>query len=198
MAITTKSGTPNQFRAGDTTSFTNEFSDYPSSSWTLTHYFLREGEETISVEATDGGSDTFLTTLTPTISGRFKAGDWQCLARVFSQSGGVDTVIDKIVNVLADPAAEREKTHAEKMLAAVRAVQLKRAGKAYNSSDLGGQSFSYKTDAELHELEKTYLARVKVERSQRKANEDGRPRRMGLIRLNGGQAVRSVNYWPKN
>ena len=176
----TQSGTPQTIRAGDTTIWTRSFSDYPASTWGLVYYFRRDGAKNVELTGVASGDD-FTFTLTSSTSGQFVQGEWDWYARATDSTRQTITVGTGCVTILGDPDAERPATHAEQMLAAVQAVQLQRAGKGYNASDIAGTSMSHKTDAELHQSERGLLARVKSERRARRALESGQPSRTGRI-----------------
>ena len=65
----------------------------------------------------------------------------------------------------------------------MRAAIAKRAGKTYNRSDLGGTQMDHKTDAELREAERHWMARARKERDNMRHLESGRPKRQGRIWL---------------
>lgn len=182
MAITTKTGTPSEIRSGDTLTYTLTFGDYPASAWDLIVYFNKEGQGARSEAATASGDD-FIISLSAAETSQFAPGKWRWFARASKQGEGEIIADQGEVLILPDPAADPEKTFAERMLAECRAVIAKRAGMAYSASDIGGASFTHKTDAELREAERHWVARVKAERARRRYLEDGRPDRQGRIWL---------------
>ena len=182
VAITTQTGTPSEIRAGDTLTYILSYGDYPASSWGLIVYFVKEGQDTREEIATASG-DEFEITLSAAETAELAPGKWRWFTRASLQGTGEIVADQGELMVLANPAAKAEKTFAEKMLLECRAVIAKRAGKSYTSSDISGQSFTHKTDAELRDAEKHWMGRVKAERARRRYVESGKPDRQGRIWL---------------
>lgn len=174
---------PGVITAGDTYSWLVGYADFPaSSSWSLTYYFTRPGEETIALTTTASGSD-FSATLAAEDSAEFVPGRWRWAARAELQGTGRQVADRGIITVKPDPESEGGETLAEKMLKAYEAVLLQRAGEAFNGVDAQGTSLDQKSDEELQRGHSFWLARVNRERARRESLESGRPRRTSRVWL---------------
>ena len=181
MAIPISKGVPSEIRAGDSVSWTDDPQDYPSDSWELTYYFRRPGEKKKEHRA-DADGTGHKVELDSLDTGEFTTGRWSWFARATEIAGkGSRVIMEGEVSILADPDAEEPEVFAGKMLKAIRAVMLMRAGKSYNANDIGGTSFDHKTDDELRQSEQHWLWRVNQRRRNRRARERGRPHGSGRI-----------------
>ncbi|MBU1701454.1 MAG: hypothetical protein KJ970_13230 [Candidatus Eisenbacteria bacterium] len=74
MPADIKTVEPDEFTIGDTVQFKILLSDYlPSDGWTLTYYFVKDGDQQ-SIAGSDNGDGYHLITLDVTASGAFTAG----------------------------------------------------------------------------------------------------------------------------
>lgn len=138
----------------------------PADGWVLTYRFWRDGAELL-VEALviDGA---YVVDLPPVQTAQVAAGEWAWAAWV-SRADDRRTVDDGRITVRPNPAAATGdvRTHAERVLEAIRAVIEGRATKDQESYSIGGRSLSRTPLDDLMRLETRYARRVAAERAMR-------------------------------
>ena len=166
MAIETKTNVPPKFRAGDTTKWTVNYSDYPASTWSLIYYFKRPSEPTVEVRATASGDD-FAVTISAQDSTQFKPGRWQWHARAEKQSEGAIVAQSGSVDVLPDPSAmDIKDSFAVKALALVEASLAGDLVTAQESISIAGVDITKMGISERFDLRDRLKAEVSRERTR--------------------------------
>ena len=146
---------PASFRAGDTLSWTESLSDYPATIYTLKFSFYQYGQAVKTVTATADGTD-YSVDIAAVDSLVYSAGEWIWTAHAQKGTGGTlerypvgdgrITVKPAIFN--AGSTADL-RSHAQKMLDAIEAVQLGRATHAELSLTINGKAIQYLKPDEL-------------------------------------------------
>lgn len=181
MAIETGTNVPTSFRAGDTTKWVVTYGDYPASTWSLTYYFKRPGNDTIDVTAT-ASSDDFAITLTPEDSTQFKPGRWSWFARAEKQGTGAIVAGEGSVDVLPDPSASLGgESFAEKALVLVEASLAGDLVNAQESISVAGVDITKMGISERFALRDDLKSEVQRERTRQRLKEGSDlPGRHGL------------------
>ena len=169
MAIETQTDTPTVIRAGDTTIWTVEFSDYPASTWALRYFFTREGEKPIEVDGV-ASSDAFVFTLQSEDSAQFCAGRWQWASRAELQGTGSVVVQTGEVDILPDPSAPHKMTFSEEALEMVERSIRGDLPTAQESYSLVNQDVTKMGLSERFQLRDRIKAEVRRERQRRRLN----------------------------
>lgn len=131
---------PQSLTAGDTWSWTDSFSDYPASTWTLTYYFV--GPEAFNAVAVASGDD-HETTVAATTTADYKPGTYDWIARV--TDGSTVTTVGQGRLTVAPNLANRKYDHRSfwrKVLDQLEPVILGRAGTDQLSMSIAGRSLS--------------------------------------------------------
>lgn len=157
---------PTELRLGDTWEWRREdLSDYPASSWTLKYRFKNAAGGFEITAAADG--DAFAVTVAAAVTAAYAsgAGDYSWAAQV--SAGAVVKTVDSGVlkvlpNLFAGSAgdASDQRSHARKVLDAIRAVIEGRASKDQEEYSIAGRSLKRTPLADLIKLESTYSQRV--------------------------------------
>lgn len=97
---------PQQLRAGDTWSWTDDFSSYPADAgWSLSHILLPTSGSGVKVTVSSAASGkSFVSSASATATAAYSATEYRYVARV-SLSGEVHTVSNGTVTVLPDLSA---------------------------------------------------------------------------------------------
>lgn len=173
---------PAQLVAGDTAKWTRSLSDYPADEgWTLTYTLVRDGVQEQFSASADG--DKHAVTVAAATTAAWTVGEYHWQARV-EKSGEKYVIGEGVVEVLPDFAAASSgydaRTHEEKVLEALKAVQEGRASKSQKdmsiSSGGGGVSIGYLTPAELGKEIRRYEALVARQREGQAGKTGSRSR----------------------
>jgi len=136
---------PAVFTAGDTLAFKRLVSDYaPADGWTL-EYTLVSLDATVTFSSTDNGDGYHLVSVSPATTKKWQSGEykWQAKATAGADPFTVGTGTIKIAKDYSD--ADRgldDRSHAEKVLAALRAALEKKATKDQLSITIAGTQIS--------------------------------------------------------
>jgi len=154
----------NLLTAGDTLNFTAVVSDYPATGgWTLKYHLApRVSGSVIDITATASGSD-YLVQVSSSTTGGWAAGYYTWSAYV-EKAGERYTVSRGQLEIRAASASMAagvdNRTHARKVLDAIRAVIENRATLDQQEYTIGNRSLKRMTGDELQRLEKSYATRV--------------------------------------
>lgn len=173
MATTVDLRVFSEFRAGDSLSWSESWSDYPADQgWVLT-YRLVGSAGTISFTSTnDNGAHLLSVTSSTTSSWSPGFYDW---TETVEQGSERITLDEGSIQILANPATETgtdKRSHARKVLDAIRAVLEGRASKDQESYSINGRTLNRTPVRDLTELERIYAARVTQEERRNKAKHD--------------------------
>ena len=156
---------------GDSYSFSTTVADYPASAgWTLVH-LLRPASgsaDPITLTAAADGDD-YLTTITPTASAAWEAGERKTLNAVTLSRGRLTS---NRITILANPTEGEpidDRSHARKALDAIEAVIEKRATMSQKSYSIRDRSCESLAPSELIAFRRYYAGLV--------ANEEAAARR---------------------
>ena len=142
MAATIPTIEPAIIRAGDSSSWTRVFSDYPVGTYTLTYYF--RGPTVLDVTATTSGS-SFLVSLSSSTTAQLQAGEywWEAKVTGSSETVTVGSGSTKVLPNFADSAQVQAgydgRSHARKCLDAINAMMEGRASAPQLSYTIVGQ-----------------------------------------------------------
>ena len=138
----------------------------PDDGWTLRYRLVNEGGSIVITAIVVSGVYE-VDVDTPTTAA-YAAGEYAWTAWV-ERPGDRRTVRSGRVEIMPDPAAATGdiRTHAERVLEAIRAVIEGRATKDQESYSIAGRSLSRTPLSDLLELERRYAARVAAERAER-------------------------------
>lgn len=169
MAATIGEGIPRQFARGDTVKWYENRRDYlPGDGWTLTVALVQTDDQR-KITATDNGDGRHLVTIAPADSVGFHPGLYRYQVKVTNgtdvhllEHGTVD-VLQSFEDVSSGWDA---RSHAEKVLDAIRAVIEGKASQDQQNVSVGGQSLSRYNWPDLLELEREYSWRVRREHDQ--------------------------------
>lgn len=159
---------PTEIRAGFTASWTESLTDYPSGTWDL-WYTLSNRDEAFRFQATSEADGTFTATVARTVSAAWAAGEYTLTGYV-EDATERHLVYRGALRVRADVSAGDpvdDRSHAERVLDAVKAALEGRATHDQMSVAIGGRSLQRHTIAELHKLRHAYEYEVAVERGER-------------------------------
>jgi hypothetical protein len=159
---------PTEIFANTTNKWTKSLSDYPANDgWTLTYYFVHAtAANNKSKVATASGAD-FLITLSATDTTSYTVGTYDWFSKA-SKNGEVYVVGTGRVVVKADPAnaaTARSLTHAETMLAAIRAALEGSASSDVLEYTIEGRQLKRIPKKDLLEMEQKYATRVANEQA---------------------------------
>lgn len=165
--------------AGDTIKQVVSSADYPATDgWTLKGRFVPVASGTpvtITAATAENGADYVLTVPAAT-TGSWDAGNWQYTLFV-ELAGERHTVEVGNINVQGNPvtasAGADTRSHAKKMLDAIKAVLEKKAGDDVLSYTIKGRSLQHYSHAELIKLRQTYQAEYANEQQIAKGNRVG-------------------------
>lgn len=135
---------------GDSARWEVSGGDYPSSTWTLTYYFVGEVNSD-SVVGTPDGEDGWAIALLPSLTRAWRSGpmNWQAKVTdgtdVYTIGSGRINVVPSIENA----SAEEVYTWAERTLAALEAMIEKKATVDQQSWSIGGRALTQYTPEEL-------------------------------------------------
>tara|TARA_Y100000361_G_C11071892_1_gene296154 strand:- start:167 stop:805 length:639 start_codon:yes stop_codon:yes gene_type:complete len=170
--------------AGDSSSWTSTFNDYPASGgWVATCIFQRPGSEPLRLEATASGVDHVFR-LETEHSASLVPGRWTWAIRVLKDTEAVTVQIGETV-VRPNPEETPEETHAEKCLRLLQIATEERFVDVQESISLLGQDINKIPALELLQLTDRYQAKVNNERRQKHRLISGLRRRRGRIILTG-------------
>ncbi len=168
MAITTSSGVPKSFRAGNTVLFADSFTDYSAAnSWTLKTVFIKSGEDPIEVDGVADGSG-FDSELTATTSAKFSLGRWDWFSQVTLIGTGTTTADSGSVAVYANPLAPPEPTFEEEALAMIEKSLRGDLPTGQESYHVDGIDITKASFQAREELRNVYTAKVNTQRRQRR------------------------------
>jgi len=146
---------PASFRAGDTLAWTESTSDYPAPTYTLKFSLWKFGEAVKTIIGVANGADHDFDVAVAS-SVMFAAGTWKWTAYAEKGSGGtLERYTIGSGEVLINPCLASTgstadlRSHAEKMLDAIEAVQLGRATHAEMSLTINGKAIQYLKPDEL-------------------------------------------------
>lgn len=148
---------------GDTLDFLTTVLSYPpADGWTLKYRLVpRVSGTPIAITAATEG-DHYRVQVGPTTTAAWLAGEYSWSSWV-EKSGARVTVDDGTITLLPDPAivtARDSRTHAAKVLDAIRAVIENRASLDQEEYTIGGRSLRRTPLSELRVLEQRYASRV--------------------------------------
>ena len=156
-------GAPKGFTQGDTISWYEDRDAYPPPTWTLTVEWIADGDHQ-SVTASDNGDSRHLVALTAAASKAFKVDtNYRYVVQV---TDGTEryTLEEGYMWVAVDPSLQVDgydnRTHAEIVLDAIRAVMQGKATTDQANMSIEGESLSRYSWEELRELEASYHFRV--------------------------------------
>lgn len=157
---------PTSATAGDSWEWDRTLSDYPpSGGWTLTYSLTGAHESVLSISATTSDlGDYFEVRVAPATTVAYTAGPYKLIGHV---TDGTDrfVVYSAPLTVLPDPAtATPEFTHAERMLAAIRALLEGRVTEDVQRFQVAGRALEKMEPVELRKWEAVYADRVRMER----------------------------------
>jgi len=170
MATTVDLRVLSEFRAGDSLSWSESWPDYPpTDGWVLT-YRLVGSPGTVSFTSTnDNGAHLFSVASATTAAWASGFYEWTA----FVSKGTERFTLDEgTITILANPATETaadKRSHARKVLDAIRAVLEGRASKDQESYSINGRTLNRTPVRDLIELERVYAARVAREERRNKA-----------------------------
>lgn len=176
MSLATLTGLPRQLAAGDTTLWTENFTDYPVGTWTAKFVLNMGSAQPITLDATTSGSD-FLFTLPRLTSAGIPPGDYEFAIyvtdgtqRTTAKTGTV-SVLPDLAQGIAPTFAEKQVTNLEGAIATLNAS-------TSQSVSFNGQSFTRQNLADYQKQLTYWQARVIAEQAklaaQRGAGDPGR------------------------
>jgi len=140
---------PIKLRAGDTVKWKKEFSDYPSSEWTL-EYTIYNSNNYYTINATAQPDNSFLIEIPSTLSATFAAGEYKWIARV-KKSGEVYTVGSGTLSILPNiTSAIDDRSHVKKVLDALERALEGRAERTDLEYWIGDKRIRHMTHEELY------------------------------------------------
>jgi hypothetical protein len=158
---------PLNVTAGDTWSWTRQESTYlPSAGYSLKYILQQLGNTPVEITTTGSGG-TFTVSVPATTTAGIAAGSWKWTA-IATKGAERYTVESGMIVVAPDPAqvtaSTDTRTHAEKCLAAIRAVLAKKMAEPIVEYEIDGVKAKHLPHGELMKLEAIYAARVRRER----------------------------------
>lgn len=176
MSLQTLTGTPLQIQAGDTIIWTENFSDFPNTSWTAKFVLNMGPNAPIILDATNSGSD-FLFTFARTLTAGIPHGVYDfsilCFATTQRATGktGIITILPDLAQAVVPSFAAAQVTLLQTAIATL-------STGANQSVSFNGQSFSKYDIASLQKTLTFYQAQVIAEQNklnaQRGAPDPGR------------------------
>lgn len=172
MALVVPTKEPETIQAGVTLTWTKSITDFPAGTWTLTYYLNEDSsaQSGMSFAAAADGIDHLVTVTAATTAG-WVPGRYKMLGRVSDGTAKHDVFIG-FVEVLPDLAVAGDyRSHAKKVLDAIEAVIITRAGAALVSFNVEGQQFQNISHAELISLRSFYKAEYLAEKAATRASQ---------------------------
>jgi hypothetical protein len=161
---------PGQLVVGDSWSWSLSLSSYPAPTWSVTCYFVKDGERFEVVSTADGTDHAF--SVTSATSGARKPGRYRWTARA-TDGTSVVTLDRGWVDVLPNPATDKSdpRSWAAQTLAAIEAFLKGNATTAQQSMTLNGRSLSRWSLDELTKFRNELRAEVRGEDSAAKGGK---------------------------
>jgi hypothetical protein len=154
---------PKSITAGDTCKWTESFSDYPATTYTLT--YTLSGKEVYTVTATASGTD-YAITISTTDSDLFIPGIYQLIGSV-AKSGERYTVSTGTVEILANPAEMKAGTgflsHARTVLGQIETAIETLSIHPIDEITIAGRTLKRPKLDELVKLRAKYIGYVRAE-----------------------------------
>ncbi|GAA5442641.1 hypothetical protein Misp06_00815 [Microbulbifer sp. NBRC 101763] len=174
---------PRTFIAGDSISWSRTLHDYlPEDGWTLTYRLVSVGKSYVINTAANGSAHQVA--LTGADTAAWIDGEYSLVAWV--QNGTNRHTIDNWrVRIKPNPASADydPRSHAEKMLEALRQLLQKKAGSGKQSITVDGQTVTFTTWDEMVQAEKHYTGKVKAQRRRERERRTGRKSNRVLARI---------------
>lgn len=174
---------PHKLIAGDSIRWRRILPDYPPvDGWTLQYKLVSLGQKH-TIEASGDGNG-YQVNLTSLDTSAWAAGEYQLVAMV-SRDDDRHTVGSQRVIVKPNPASADydPRSHAEKMLSALREQLQKKATKGKQSVTVDGQTVTYATWDEMVNAEQYYRGRVNRQRRRARDKRTGRKSNRVLARM---------------
>ncbi|WP_444891773.1 hypothetical protein ACJJIQ_00055 (plasmid) [Microbulbifer sp. ANSA003] len=165
---------PTVMIAGDSISWSRTLTDYlPEDGWTLTYRLVSVGKSYVINTTADGSAHQVALTSADTAA--WLDGEYSLVAWV---ENGTDryTIGSLRVRIKPDPTSADydPRSHAEKMLEALRELLQKKAGSGKQAVTVDGQTVTFNTWDEMVQAEKYYTGKVKAQRRRARDKRTGR------------------------
>lgn len=141
MSLPTFAGIPASFNSGDTVLFTEQFADYPNSTWTAKLWLNLNGTAAPVVTATNSG-DNFLFTLANTVTAALSPGAYEYSIVTTISTTSTATPKWGTLSVLPNFATNQTPSFAQAMVTLLQTVLQTFAATDKTSVSFNGQSFS--------------------------------------------------------
>lgn len=167
--------------AGDSSSWTSSFSDYPATTYSATCIFQRHGTDPITLIGAASGTD-FAFTFESEKSSLLAPGEWHWAIRV-KKAAEIVTASTGKIKILPNPERIYQPTFYEKCLNLIHAAIEDRLTDLQESITILGQDITKIPAGELHRLQHYYQAQVNKERKFNEQLITGRRTRRSRIYL---------------
>ena len=167
--------------AGDSSSWTSSFTDYPATTWEAIIIFQKHGFDPVKLIATASGTD-FSFTFPAEKSALMEPGKWNWAIRVTKTTDSVTASIG-ITVIRPNPERVYEPTYYEKCLNLVKDAIENRLVDVQETISILGQDITKVPVNELHRLQHYYQAQVNKERKFKEQLITGKKTRRSRIYL---------------
>lgn len=183
MAIETLTGLPASLVAGDSLQWTRVIADYSADDgWSVSTHFRTDRGGRLEVEMSGSGT-TWTGTLTGAQTAILQPGviSWHV---VVSKTTDRVTIANGEIRILPDPMADREPTHAERMLEAIESLIEGRLSRdAAERYTINGQSIDRMTSEDIRKWRDYYRSEVAAQRNRDRQFRGGVSRRIVRTRF---------------
>lgn len=165
MAITATDGVPQYIQSGDTTRFTFNDADHPTSLWSAILYVWRNSAAVTNFSATESG-DTYTVAMTAAQTASLSPGLYEWFIRFTETSSGeIQSGASGTFTVLPNLAATQTASTAATMLSTLETCITSLAAGTNQSVSFNGQSYTKKDIGQLYRLRTQLQAEVHRERA---------------------------------